>query len=282
MRKTGFSHALFLRGLYPVLALSLVVALLLTTPGCFLMRQNMVRVSGSTTVLPLSQQAADIFMQQNPGERVLVLGGGSSVGVAQLKEGIVDIACTSRDLKPGEDDGTFVDYKIALDIIDLVVNPKNKVEDLDKDQVKGIFTGTITNWAEVGGEDAPIVVVVRDQASGTRQMFDEKALGKQPSIASAIECNSNGIVRETVAATSNAIGYVSFGYVNDSVRPIMYNGVPPEVGPAKDGSYPLARFLHMFTRGEPEGRVKDYLDFVMSEDFQLNVVSNEYIPVWGL
>lgn len=281
MRRNGFSHALISRGLYPAMVLSLVVVLLSTLPGCFLMRK-MVRASGSTTVLPLAQQAADMFMQQNPGERVLVLGGGSSVGVAQLKEGIVNIACSSRDLKPGEDDGTFVDYKVALDIIDIVVNPKNGIDDLSKDQIQGIFTGAITNWSEVGGDDAPIVVVVRDQASGTRQMFDEKALGKQPSIASAIECNSNGIVRETVAATSNAIGYISFGYVNDSIKPIMYNGISPEVGPAKDGSYPLARFLHMFTRGEPEGRVKEYLDFIMSEDFQLNVVSKEYIPVWGL
>ncbi len=145
----------------------------------------------------------------------MVQGGGSSVGVAQLKQGIVSIACTSRELKPGEDDGTFVDFKIALDIIAIVVHPGNPVDDLSKDQVRGIFTGAVTNWSEVGGEDKPIVVVVRDQASGTRQMFDEKALGKQPCIDSAIECNSNGIVRETVGATPNAVGYVSYGYVND-------------------------------------------------------------------
>ncbi len=223
-----------------------------------------------------------MFMENSPGERVVVQGGGSSVGIAQLKQGIVNIACSSRELKPGEDDGTFVDFKVALDIIDIVVNPKNGIDDLSKDQVRGIFTGEITNWSEVGGPDADIVVVVRDQASGTRQMFDEKALNKQTAVNSAIECNSNGIVRETVAATPNAVGYVSLGYVNDSVKPVSLDGVPPEVEPAKDGSYPLARFLHMFTRGEPEGRVKEYLDFILSEDFQNDVVSQEYIPVIGL
>lgn len=264
-------------------AVLLLVAAVVTVPaGCDIMRRDMVRVSGSTTVLPLAQEGADMFMGNNPGERVMVQGGGSSVGVAQLKQGIVTIACTSRELKPGEDDGTFVDFKVALDIIDIIVNPGNPVQDLNGEQVEGIFTGEITNWSEVGGDDAPIVVVVRDQASGTRQMFDEKALGKRPCIDSAIECNSNGIVRETVGATSNAVGYVSYGYVNDDVKPVRYNGVPPEVEPATDGSYPLARYLHMFTRGEPEGRTRDYLDFIMSEEFQQDVVAQEYIPVSNL
>jgi phosphate transport system substrate-binding protein len=262
-------------------ALLLAVMLIPASTGCFMVDQNMVRISGSTTLLPTAQEGADLFMERNPGEKVLVQGGGSSVGVSQLKQGLVNIACTSRELKEGEDDGTFVDYKVALDVIAIVINPSNGVTGLSREQVKGIFTGELTNWSEVGGADKPIVVVVRDQASGTRQMFDEKALGEGVScINSAIECNSNGIVRETVAATDNAIGYVSPGFVNADVKSVDYNGVPPAKDTARDGSYPLSRFLHMFTRGQPEGRVKDYLDLVMSEEFQLSVVAREYIPVF--
>ncbi len=143
---------------------------------------------------------------------------------------------------------------MALDVIAIVVNPDNGVEGLSRKQVGDIFTGAVTNWSEVGGADKPIVVVVRDQASGTRQMFDDKALAEGTScIDSAIECNSNGIVRETVAATDNAIGYVSLGFVNENVKSVDYNGVPAGKETASDGSYPLSRYLHMFTRGEPEG-----------------------------
>jgi phosphate transport system substrate-binding protein len=270
------------RTLLAAAALLLAAALIPVSSGCFMVDKNMVRISGSTTLLTTAQEAADLFMDRTPGQKVLVQGGGSSVGVVQLKEGLVNIACTSRELKEGEDDGTFVDFKVALDVIAIVVNPDNGIEGLGKEQVKGIFTGEITNWSEVGGEDKRIVVVVRDQASGTRQMFDEKALGKGVScIDSAIECNSNGIVRETVAATGNAIGYVSLGFVNTDVKAVDYDGVPPAKDTAKDGSYPLSRYLHMFTRGEPEGRVKDYLDLVMSEEFQQTVVAREYIPVVG-
>ena len=105
----------------------------------------------------------------------MVQGGGSSVGIAQLGQGIVNIACSSREgSNPAQDDGTFVDFKVALDIIDIVVNPKNGIDDLSKDQVRGIFTGGDYQLVGGGGKDADIVVVVRDEASGTRQMFDER------------------------------------------------------------------------------------------------------------
>lgn len=243
-----------------------------------------VTASGSTTVLPLAQEAATQFMDENPDANVEVQGGGSSTGIQQVKEGVVDIGDASRDLKDEEDDGSLVDHKVAFDIIAIIVNPDVNVTDLTTDQVKGIFTGAITNWSEVGGADAPVTVVIRDQASGTREMFDEKALGHSKDapvepVASAIETNSNGIMRETVASTSNSIGYISFGYLNNTIKEISYNGVAPTIENAKSDQYPLARWLHMFTRGEPTGAVKGYIDFVLSDSFQEDVVAEEYIPV---
>lgn len=245
---------------------------------------GVVKASGSTTVLPLAQEAATQFMDENPDATVEVQGGGSSVGIEQVKAGTVDIGNSSRDLKDEENDGSLVDHKIALDIIDVIVNPSVPVDDLSADQVKGIFTGSITNWNQVGGPDASIVVVVRDKASGTREMFDEKALGSKKDapvepVASAIETNSNGIMRETVASTANSIGFISSGYVDSSIKALKYGGVEAILENAVSGTYPLSRYLHMFTNGEPTGAVKGYIDFVLSDTFQEDVVSEEYIPI---
>ena len=243
-----------------------------------------VKVSGSTTVLPLALEAATQFMELNPGANIQVQGGGSSVGITQLKEGVVQVADSSRELQGDENNAGLVDHKIAFDIIAIVVNPSVRVKNLTSAQVKGIFTGRIKNWKHVGGRDAPIVVVVRDIASGTREMFDQKALGSTSdrpveSVESAIESSSNGVVREIVGATKNAIGYISYGYINELVEPVDFNGVPPDVPDAKIGRYPIARYLHMFTKGRPAGTTGGYIDFVLSDTFQNEIVSQEYIPI---
>ncbi len=250
--------------------------------ACSVWGTNVVRISGSTTLLPLVQEGADRFMDMYSDKTVLVQGGGSSVGIAQVKEGIVDIANSSRELKPEEDDGKLVDHPIALDVIVIVVHPGVSVNDLDVEQVKDIFTGRVTNWSEVGGADAPILVVVRDRASGTREMFDKEALEDEDVVGSAIESNSNGIVRETVAATPNSIGYISIGYVSESIKPLSYDGVIATSDNALNGTYTLSRYLHMFSYGEPTGSAREFIDYMLSEEFQLGVVAQEYIPVIGI
>jgi phosphate transport system substrate-binding protein len=265
-----------------ILTAALLLVFFLPSTGCSVWGTNVVRISGSTTLLPLVQEGADRFMDIYGEKTVLVQGGGSSVGIAQVKEGIVDIANSSRDLKPEEDDGMMVDYPIALDVIVIVVHPDVAVDDLSVEQVKGIFTGEITNWQEVGGADEPILVVVRDRASGTREMFDKEALDNEEVVKSAIESNSNGIVRETVAATPNSIGYLSIGYVNESVKPLRYGGVVASNDSAKDGTYSLSRYLHMYTHGAPLPAAQEFIDYMLSEEFQLGVVAEEYIPVIDL
>jgi len=236
-------------------------------------------LSGSTTVLPLAQEAAEMFMDENPEVTVNVQGGGSSVGISNVAEGVVDIGNSSRDLKEEEKNLGLVDHKIALDVIAVIAHKDVPVENLTKDQVKAIFTGKITNWKEVGGPDQAIRVVIRDEASGTREMFDEKALGKEKPVAGAIECNSNGIVRQTVSSTPYSIGYISLGYLDNSVKALKYEGVTANKENAVNKTYPLSRYLHMFTKGEATGLAKAFIDFVLSERFQNEVVAKEYIPM---
>ena len=278
------------RALETLLAAALALALLSLTCGCGKPADAVgrysgrVRVSGSTTLLPLIQEASIEFMDANPRTKVDVQGGGSSVGLTQLKSGIVNIANSSRELIGDETGWGLVDHRIAFDIIAIVANPNVPVRNLTSNRVKAIFTGKVRNWKTLGGPDEEIVVVVRDQASGTREIFDEKALGSTrdrpvESEPSAIECSSNGVVRETVANTRNSIGYLSYGFVNSFVRVVKVNKVSPDIGNATVGRYPIARWLHMFTRGQPGGAAEGFIDFVLSERFQNEVVSQEYIPV---
>lgn len=243
-----------------------------------------VTISGSTTVQPVAQEAADQFMEENPGINVTVQGGGSSVGITQVSEGTVDIGDSSRELKDEEQDLGLVDHKVAFDVIVIIINPDVSVDNLTADQAKGIFTGTINNWSQVGGSDLPITVIARDSASGTREMFDEKALGSSKDnpveiVKGAIEANSSGTMRQNVASTDGAIGYVSFGYLDKSVTAVQLDGVEASLETGLAGSYPLARYLHMFTRGEPAGTAKSYIDYVLSEKFQDGTVSKDYIPM---
>lgn len=237
------------------------------------------KLSGSTTVLPLAQEVAERFMDEHPDVNVSVQGGGSSVGISNVSEGVVDIGMSSRTLKKEEEDLGLREHRIALDVIAVIAHKDIPVEDLSAEQVRGIFTGKITNWKQVGGPDLPIQVVVRDKASGTREMFDEKALKKEEPKAGAIECNSNGLVRQTVAGTPSAIGYISLGYVDNSVKKLKYGGVEANQVNAEAGKYPLSRYLYLFTKGEPGELAKAFIDYFLSPKIQREVVAKEYIPV---
>lgn len=243
-----------------------------------------VTASGSTTVQPVAQAAAEQFMKQNSGANVTVQGGGSSVGITQVAEGSVNIGNSSRDLTDEEKSKGLVDHQIAYDVIVMIVNKNVSVSNLTKDQAKGIFVGTIKNWNQVGGPNAPIVVVVRDSASGTREMFDQKILGKTSTnpvspVAGAQETNSNGIMVQKVGSTRNAIGYTSYGYLNNTVSALKLDGVTGNLANALNNTYPLGRYLHMFTKGKATGATESYINFVLSDDFQNNTVAKDYIPI---
>jgi phosphate transport system substrate-binding protein len=209
---------------------------------------------------------------------ISVQGTGSGNGIAALIDGTTDIADSSREITQDEVSKANVNgvnpYQttIAHDALSIILNPQNSVNTLTSEQVKKIYVGEITNWKDVGGPDMPIIVVTRDSSSGTYGSFVELALGKGVNIIyKAIVQASNQTVKNTVAITKGAIGYIGLGYVDSSVKSIIYDGIMPTRESAVNKTYKLARDLYMYTNGQPTGAVKDFIDFVLSADGQ-NIV----------
>jgi len=241
-----------------------------------------VTLSGSTTVQPLAEKLAEAFMTENTGLQIDVQGGGSSVGVKAAGQATSDIGMASREIKESElaEFPKLKIFVIARDGIAIVTHPDVPVSDLTVEQVRDIFSGKITNWKDLGGDDQNIIVVSREEGSGTRAAFEEMVMGEDALIAaSAILQASNGAIRTTVSTTPYSIAYLSFGYLDDTVKSISIDGVAPTEPNAADGSYPIVRPLNMLTNGEPAGMVKAFLDFILSEAGQKLVVEDGYIPV---
>jgi phosphate transport system substrate-binding protein len=175
------------------------------------------------------EEAGKEFMKKHPNVKVVVSGGGSGFGIKQVGEGYIDIGMAGRDLKPEEKEKypNLKVYKIGVDGVAIVVNPKNPINGLTKEQVKKIFAGEITNWKEVGGKDAPINVYTRDPESGTRETFWKFALDKGNITKKAIVVASNGEMKTKIAMDENGIGYLSVGYVDGSVKAIKLDGIAP-------------------------------------------------------
>jgi phosphate transport system substrate-binding protein len=240
-------------------------------------------LAGSTTVQPLAEVLAEAFMELNPDLVIEVQGGGSSVGVTSAGEGTVDIGMASRAIKSSEMD-TFPDlqvFTIARDGIAIVTNPGTELPSLSIAQVRDIFAGEITNFSEVGGPDAPITVVSREEGSGTRAAFEELVMEHEEEkviTENALLQQSNGQVRTTVATTPNTIGYLSFGFLDESTQPVEIDGVAPTVDNVKNDSYPIARPLNMLTKGAPNDLAQAFLDFILSDAGQ-EIVAEDYISI---
>jgi len=237
-------------------------------------------LAGSTTVLPVAQTVAEIYMDEHATADIQVSGGGSSVGATAAKEGTADIGMLSRELKTSEKEGSDLkEYVIAKDGIALIAHPSNTVSDLTLEQIKDIYQGKITNWKELGGADMKIVLIGRDSASGTREFFTEFVLKKEDAASTMQEFSSNGAVQQAVAQTPGAIGYVSLEFVDDSVKAFTLSGVAPTVENVINGSYPINRPLLMITNGEPTGLAKKFLEFILSDEGQTIIAENGFVPV---
>ncbi|MBM7855612.1 phosphate transport system substrate-binding protein [Desulfohalotomaculum tongense] len=246
-----------------------------------------ITIAGSTSVQPLSEELKDAFMEKHPGVIIHVQGGGSSAGIKAAITGAAEIGAASRNLKESEQDQGLVEHKIAVDGIAVVVNAKNTaVESLTVEQVRKIMCGEITNWSEVGGPDAGINVVSREEGSGTRSAFThlvmkykENGQEKEAELtAGAAIQSSNGAVRTTVANDEYAIGYLSLGYLDDSVRPVKIDGVEPTAENILQGRYKIARPFLYLTKGEPKGIIKEYIDWVFTPEAQ-DIVAENYVRV---
>ena len=244
------------------------------------------QLNGSTTVFPIAQKAAEEYMKSHPNVNISVRGTGSGNGIAALINGTCDIADASRPMKDseiqkakGKGINPFATV-VAKDGIAVVVNPDNPISAITHDQLKDIYTGKITNWKTLGGKDIKIVPITRDSSSGTFEIFEEKVLGKGVEMTDkAVVQASNQAVKETVAKTPGAIGYIGLGYVDSSVKPLKYEGVLPSKKTVVDGSYVLSRPLFMYTNGEPTGIAKDFIDFVMSPEGQTIAEQVGYVAV---
>lgn len=233
--------------------------------------------AGSTTVQPLAEKFANDFMEMHPEVTVTIQGGGSSVGVKSADDGTVDIGAASRELKSSEP--PLVKHILCRDGIAIVTEPGNTVSGLSKDQVMQIFAGEITSWSQVGGPSEDIIVVAREEGSGTRAAFEEMVMDESLITNMAILQPSNGAVRTTVATTPNSIGFLSFGYLDASVKSLAVDGVEGTVENAKSGDYPIIRPLYFLTKEEPMGIVKVFLSFCLSSAGQAIAEGEGYISV---
>jgi phosphate transport system substrate-binding protein len=242
-------------------------------------------VTGSTTLMPIAEVSAEMFQEENPETDVLVSGMGSSAGIESVSNGSSDIGTSSRELKDDELDLGLVDTPVAYDAIAVIVHPDNPVRELTTLEVRSIFSGVITNWSELGGPDLEIGLVNRDEASGTREAFKKIVMGDTPFDPSAAVLPGTGQVRDVVARAKGAIGYISLGFVEPrftdvEVKALSIDGVAPSEESVAANEYPIGRTLHFFTKGEPTGLAKEYIDFVLSEDIQKGVVVDAgFIPI---
>jgi phosphate transport system substrate-binding protein len=254
-------------------------------------QKQTIKISGSTTVLPIVQKAADQYMAAHRDADIQVSGGGSGVGIQSIGAKTVDIGMTSREVTKDEMTKypSFVVTSVAQDGIAVIVNPANTIQFITLDQVKNIYLGKITKWSEITGASVPgtnnqIVIIGRDSASGTRSYFDEFVLSKATPTKQMLEKNSNGAVLQTVAQTPGSIGYVSIGFVSKDVKalPIWYNAnkiVPASLDNVKTKTYPVSRDLYVITNGQPTGLTGDFIKYILSPEGQKIVGDEGYVTV---
>ncbi len=254
--------------------------------------QNTIKIAGSTSVAPLMKKLKADYEQSNSDISIEIQETGSSAGITSAIEKIADIGMSSRDLTDDEKSKGVNEIAIALDGIAVIVNTSNTVENLTNEQIRGIFSGEITNWKEVGGEDKEIIIVSREPGSGTKGAFEEliklekevtKADGTKgkESILSpnALTENSTGGVKSNIAGSKYAIGYISLGTLDETVKGVSVNGVECSVDTVKDKTYPIARPFLICTQPEINDETKQFIDFILSDKGQEIVTAEKYISV---
>ena len=243
-------------------------------------------INGSTTVLPVMQKAGEAFMASHPGVQLSIAGGGSGNGIKALIDRQCDVAMSSRDIKGKEKTAadkngvTPVRTAIAVDAIVPVVHPSNTVSGLTTQQLRDIYTGKVTNWKELGGADARIVIISRDTSSGTFECWEELVMNKERVTPAALMQASNGAVVQAVSNNKNAVGYIGLGYLDKSTKGLKVNNVQASAQTALSKQWPVARELYIFTDGQPTGEVKALVDYLLDPGKgQKSVREVGYVPL---
>jgi phosphate transport system substrate-binding protein len=244
-----------------------------------------IKVTGSTTVLPIAQATADAFMKNHSKADIQVSGGGSGVGVTAAGDGTADIGMSSRDITAAETIKypAMVKTEVAKDCLVMIVHSSNTVSALTVLQIRGIYNGTYKNWKDLGGSDLKITLVGRDSASGTRDYFTSAVMNKQNTSSGMLELNSNGAVQSTVSTTPGAIGYVGLGYAGAPAKALKIMVGPDQIEASAanvlNNKYPLSRPLFMLTQGAPAGLAKSYIDFILSAKGQTIVEKEGFVKI---
>ncbi|MGB9720160.1 MAG: phosphate ABC transporter substrate-binding protein [bacterium] len=254
--------------------LLLIISLLLF--ACSQKSGNIV-IAGSTSVQPFIEKLAEEYMAKNPNIKINVQGGGSTAGIQSVFNKTCAIGTSSRHLQESEQNlCTFI---MAVDGITIIVHPDNSLTNLTHDELKDIFAGKITNWKQVGGPDKKIIAVTREEGSGTRAAFEELIMHNTAISDACLVQDSNGAIREIVANTPQAIGYISSGLVDKRVKPLSIDNVQPSVENLENGSYKFVRPFILLTKEEPTGAVKSFIEYVLSQEAQEILLHEGLIPV---
>jgi len=250
------------------------------TPSATTIDKKTISTAGSTALQPLVKLAADDFMAKNAGVQVNLSGGGSMTGLNNVASGAIEIG-NSDVVSPDEmKSAGLVDHEVCVAPFILISNKDVTIDNLTKAQASDIFTGKITNWKDVGGQDEKISIIGRAASSGTRLNVEKIVMdGKKMSDAAAAQ-DSTGNLLTGVGQTPGAIGYIDAAYLKDTVKALKFNGVAYSADAVTSGQYPIYCYEHMYTKGEATGTVKAFLDYIVSPEFQdKNVEKAGFIAV---
>jgi len=272
-----------MKKVFPIVLVALLVAATVFGAGCTSTSNttsDKLQLAGSTSVQPHAEVLAKAFQQNHSGIQVYVQGGGSSAGIQAVGTGTAEIGTSSREVKASEMSKypTLEPVAIAVDGIAIIVSPKNTVSNLTMNQTRDIFTGNITNWNQLGGSDAKINVINREEGSGTRDSIQTIVL-KGGNFSGGIVQSSTGAVRTTVSQDANAIGYISSAEVDSSVKAVNIDGLAPTYDNIASRTYKIQRDLFFVTKGDPSGLASQFLNFTLGPVGQALLKTDGLVPI---
>jgi phosphate transport system substrate-binding protein len=245
-----------------IIAAAVLIISMCLLSSCTNAPDEVIIVAGSTSVQPYAEILAEEFMRLNPNKGIDIQGGGSSAGIIAAESGTAEVGMSSRNLH--ENELELKNFEMARDGLAMIVHPKNPIAGLTLEETRRIYAAEITNWSQLGGNDARIHIIAREEGSGTRSAFEELVMDGLMITPRAIIQDSNGAIRQLVAGDIYSIGFISAGLVDDTVKPLKLDGFAPTVENLRNGSYQLYRPFLFVTDGWPTGLAKEFIDFTLS------------------